>query len=109
MFDENREKHFQTVERTLPTYRSLLITIKECLNNKPECRPMASQLLTSLDRMKSTNEGSHTTIAKTNAVSQVLTALNFARIEHKLKVRFDIRQLFEHMMLFIVLYTPSYV
>lgn len=82
---EHRKQSVQSMERLLhPSSQSLVRIIKKCLHNDPKKRPVARDLLTTLEEIKATAmEGG---VAKMNAVRQVLAAKQFADLEHQLKV-----------------------
>ena len=84
---EHRKQCVQCVERLLhsSSSHSLVRIIKKCLHSDPKKRPVARELLTTLEEMKTKTEGT-TAIAKMNATRQVLAAKHFADLEHQLKV-----------------------
>ena len=82
---EHRKQSVQGVEKLLPPSHSLVRIIKKCLHSDPKKRPTARELLTTVEEMKTTEEGT-TAIAKMNAARHVLAAKHFADLEHQLKV-----------------------
>ena len=82
---EHRKHCVECVERMLPPSHSLVRVIKKCLHSDPKKRPTAREILTTMEEVRNTVEGT-TAIAKMNAVRQVLAAKQFTDLEHQLKV-----------------------
>ena len=79
------EQCTECVERLLPNH-PLVKIIKNCLHRDPKERPTARQLLTTLEEMKTSAEGTIALIAKMNTARQVLAAKHIADMEYQLKV-----------------------
>lgn len=82
---KRRGEYIQHVERALPNH-PLLGIVRACLQDDPELRPTARDLLCTLEGMKTLTEFCHEDIVKTNAIMQVIAARDFIDLEQHLQV-----------------------
>lgn len=72
-----REKYMDMLESQIGQHHSSLVTlVKQCLNDNPDIRPKADELLTSLQRMRVEVEGEYCT----NPIRLDLTRMRLAKI-----------------------------
>ena len=72
---ERRECYIEQLKRTFlrGELHPFVQLVKRCLKNEPHERPIAEELVTSLEEMKAEIEGPYGDIAKADAVRQVVT------------------------------------
>ena len=74
---DRRGNYFERLERKLQESAGypLVGVVKQCLENVPDERPTAEQLVTTLEGLKGDIEGSCGKLATVDAVRQVMTAM----------------------------------
>ena len=93
LFPRSEVKHcgeyFEQLEGTMFRGRHpCVLMTKQCLHNSPSRRPTAEQLMAILEGMRADIEGHHGTVARADAVRQVLTmkALKIREKEEDIKI-----------------------